>query len=346
MKAFVFYAPGDIRYEEVEQPRPGPGEVLVRVGAALTCGTDLKTYRRGHPLIIRSAPTVFGHEFAGTVVETGPGVEGIAVGQRVVAANSAPCGACADCAEGRPNLCEALVFLNGAYAEYVVVPAPIVRHNFLPIPDHLDFRVAALVEPLACVLHGLARSEIVPGATVAVFGAGAIGSLMATLATERGAEVVVVDPFAVRLVRVRRLGVAHTVDSREEADVVGAVRRIGHGGRGVDVAIEAAGRPELWEQAVAVVRRGGLVNFFGGCAPGTSIRLDTRRMHYDELRLIGVFHHTPAFIRQALAHLASGRVDAGAFVTHEMELARLREAFALVSAGQAIKVAITPPGAA
>ncbi len=345
MKAFVFHAPGDIRYEEIERPRPGPGEVLVRVGAALTCGTDLKTYRRGHPLIVQRAPTPFGHEFAGTVIETGPGVEEVAVGQRVVAANSAPCGACADCAAGRPNLCEGLVFLNGAYAEYVAVPAPIVRQNLLPIPDHLDFRAAALVEPLACVLHGLARSEIAPGATVAVFGAGAIGSLMATLAAARGAEVVVVDPFATRLARVRRLGIAHTVDSRQEPDVVGAVRRLGRGGRGVDVAIEAAGRPALWEQAVAVVRRGGLVNFFGGCAPGTSIQLDTRRMHYDELRLIGVFHHTPAFIREALAHLAGGRVDPAAVVTHEMELARLPEAFALVSAGEAIKVAILPPAA-
>ncbi len=340
MKAFRFYAPGDIRYEEIDRPRPGPGEVLVQVGAALTCGTDIKTYRRGHPLLIKQAPTVFGHEFAGAIVETGPGVERFVPGQRVVAANSAPCGACADCAAGRPSLCEALVFLNGAYAEYVVVPEPIVRCNLLPIPDHLTFRAAALVEPLACVLHGLARSEVEPDSTVAVFGAGAIGGLMAALAAARGARVIVVDLSAARLAKARQLGAAHTVNAREEADVVGAVRRLTPGGRGVDVALEAVGQPEVWEQAMAVARRGALVNFFGGCVSGTSIRVDTRRMHYDQLRLIGVFHHTPAFIREALAHLADGRVNAAQFVTHEMALARLPDAFALVSAGTAIKVAI------
>lgn len=340
MKAFRFHAPGDIRYEEIERPEPGPGEVLVRVGAALTCGTDIKTYRRGHPLLIGHAPAGFGHEFAGTVVETGAGVERVVPGQRVVAANSAPCGACPDCAAGRPSLCERLVFLNGAYAEYVLVPEPIVRRNLLPIPDALTFREAALVEPLACVLHGLARSEIEVGSTVVLFGAGAIGGLMAALAAARGARVIVVDPFAIRLGRVRQLGAGHTIDSRDEADVVGAVRRLTPGGRGADVVIEAAGRPELWEQAMAVARRGALVNFFGGCAPGTSIRVDTRRMHYDQLRLIGVFHHTPAFVREALAHLADGRVTVSQIVTHEMALADLPRAFALVSAGTAIKVAI------
>ena len=324
MKAVRFYAPGDIRYEEIERPTAGPGEVLVRVGAALTCGTDLKTYKRGHPVMIQKAPTVFGHELAGVIAELGPGVEGFSLGQRVVAANSAPCNHCFYCREGRLSLCRNLEFLNGSYAEYITIPARIVAQNLLPLPDAVTFRQAALTEPLACIVHGIERSHIRLGDTVCVIGQGPIG-LMFT-----------------RLAKGREFGADELVDAGAVPDSVQAVRDLTPDGRGVDVAIEAVGLPETWEQALDMTRPGGLANLFGGCKEGTQIRIDTRRLHYDELQIIGVFHHTPRHVRAALSLITEGQIDAGGLITHEMGLERLEEALQLVAGGQALKVAIVP----
>lgn len=342
MKAVLFYGPGDIRYEEIEVPQPGRGEVLVKVGAALTCGTDVKTYCRGHPLLIPETPAVFGHEFAGAIAALGSGVEGFALGQRVVAANSAPCNSCFYCRIGRPNLCQNLELLNGAYAEYIVVSQRIVRQNLLPIPDHVAFRQAALVEPLACVLHGAERSDIRLGDNVAIIGAGPIGLLFTRLAKLKGARVIVIDKNDLRLGKARELGADGTVNVRVAPDVVTAVRALTPGGRGVDVAIEAVGLPQTWEQAIAMVRPGGTVTLFGGCPAGTSIQLDTRRLHYGELKIIGIFHHTPQYVARALELIAQGQIDPDRLITHEMGLPRLEEALRLVMSGEALKVAIIP----
>jgi len=185
MKAFLFYAPGDIRFEEIARPAAGAGEVVVEIKAALTCGTDLKTYKRGHPLLIKEIPSVFGHELAGVIAEIGPGVQGFAVGQRVVAANSAPCGRCFYCRRERTSLCEHLEFLNGAYAEFITIPARIVEKNLLPIPDGVTFRQAALTEPLACAVHGIERSKVKLGDTVCIIGQGPIGLMFTQLAGSR-----------------------------------------------------------------------------------------------------------------------------------------------------------------
>ncbi|HID87333.1 MAG TPA: alcohol dehydrogenase [Anaerolineae bacterium] len=342
MKAVLFYAPGDIRLEEIARPKAGPGEVVVEIEAALTCGTDLKTYRRGHPVMIQKAPTVFGHELAGVIAELGPGVEGFSVGQRVVAANSAPCNRCFTCQRGRPNLCENLEFLNGAYAEYIAIPARIVEQNLLPLPDGVTFRQAALVEPLACVVHGVERSRIRLGDLVCVIGQGPIGLMFTRLAKLKGARVIAVDRIPFRLEKARHFGADELVDASAVPDSVEAVRGLTPRGRGVDVAIEAVGLPETWEQAIAMARRGGLVNLFGGCKPGTHVKLDTRRIHYDELEIIGVFHHTPRYVRAALSLISSGQMDADALITHEMPLERLEEALQLVASGEALKVAIIP----
>ena len=386
MKAVLFYAPGDIRYEEIEVPKPGRGEVLIKVGAALTCGTDVKTYRRGHPLLIPETPAVFGHEFAGTIAALGAEVEGFSLGQRVVAANSAPCNGCFYCKIGRPNLCENLELLNGAYAEYIVVPEGIVRQNLLPIPDHVTFRQAALVEPLACVLHGVERSGIRLGEKVAIIGVGPIGLLFVSLAKLKGARIIAIDKNDFRLRKARELGADETIDVTavpdvasslplasclpvsaqrtkaqggettcnhmrtknleaergESSQVVMAVRDLTPGGRGVDVAIEAVGLPQTWEQAIAMVRPGGTITLFGGCPSGTSIRIDTRRLHYDELKIVGVFHHTPRYVARALELIALGKIDPDRLITHEMGLPRLEEALQLVMSGQALKVAIIP----
>jgi len=342
MKAFLFYAPGDIRYGETARPEAGPGEVLVEIKAALTCGTDLKTYRRGHPVLIKETPSVFGHEWAGIVAELGPGVEGFEVGQRVVAPNSAPCGRCYYCRRERPSLCEDLQLLNGAYAEYISVPARIVQKNLLHIPENVTYKQAPVIEPLACALHGLERCNVQLGDTVCIIGHGPIGLMLTRLAKLKGARVIVVGRNPFKLEVARQFGADELVDTTAVADPVDAVRGLTPEGRGVDVAIEAVGLPETWEQAIDVTRPGGLVNLFGGCKSGTRFSVDTRRPHYDELAIIGVFHHTPRHVRTALSLVASGQIDADALIPHEMPLQRLEEAFQLMISGETLKVAIIP----
>lgn len=342
MKAVRFYAPGDIRYEEIDVPRPGPGELLVRVRAALTCGTDLKTYRRGHPVMIQRAPTVFGHELAGVVADTGPDVTAFSRGERVAVANSAPCDHCLFCEMDRHSLCENIEFLNGAYAEYIVVPRRIAERNVLRIPDHVTFRQAAMVEPLACAIHGVDESAIRLGDTVCVIGAGPIGLTLMRLCKLQGARVIAVDKVAGRLEKARQIAADETLDASTGIDVVREVKELTRGGHGVDVAIEAAGLPALWELAIAITRKGGLVNLFGGCESGTSISVRTDRLHYGELKIIGVFHHTPHYVRRALSMIANGAINPDDLITHEMELSRLRDALNLVAKGEALKVAIIP----
>ncbi|MBL7200227.1 MAG: zinc-binding dehydrogenase [Anaerolineae bacterium] len=340
MRAVLFYAPGDIRYGETPRPEPGPGEVLIKIEVALTCGTDLKTYRRGHPVLIKETPSVFGHEWAGVVAELGPGAEGFSIGQRVTAPNSAPCGRCFYCRRGRLSLCEDLQLLNGAYAEFIAVPERIVEQNLMLIPDHVPFRHAPLTEPLACALHGIERSRIELGDTVCVIGHGPIGLMLTRLAKLKGARVIVVGRNPHKLEKARQFGADELVDITAVSDPVEAVRGLTQAGRGVDVAIEAVGYPETWEQAIAMARPGGLVNLFGGCESGTRIKVDTRRLHYDELEIIGVFHHTPRYARAALALIASAQIDADALITHEMPLENLEQAFHLMTSGGALKVAI------
>lgn len=342
MKAVVFHRPGEIRFEEVATPTPAPGEVLVRIGAALTCGTDLKTYRRGHPVMIKKTPALFGHEWAGTVEAIGDGVGHVRVEDRVVAANSAPCHRCFPCHIGRVNLCEDLELLNGAYAEYIRVPPRIVEQNLLAIPAHLSFAEAALVEPLACALYGIERSGVQLGQTLCIFGAGPMGLLLTQLAKRQGVRVLVVGKREFRLRKAAEAGADEVLDAARVENVLAEVRRLSPGGRGADVTIEATGRPEVWEQAVEVTRKAGTVVLFGGCEPGTTFQVDTRRMHYEELTLLGVFHHTPRHIREALTLLDQGLVNGNLLLTHRMALPSLPEAFELLARGEAIKVVLKP----
>jgi L-iditol 2-dehydrogenase len=318
VRAQVFYGPGDLRFEDAPMPEPAPGEVVLRIEAALTCGTDVKTLRRGHPVMIPHVPTVFGHEFAGTIAAVGAGVRGLRPGDRAVAANSAPCGTCAACRRGRPNLCDDLLFVNGAYAEYIALPPRLVAENLVTVPPAAEAARIAFAEPVACCLRALDAAEIGAGDTVAILGHGPLGLLLGLLARTAGARVVLAGKAGPRFERARRLGFAACVDVTEAADPVSAVREAAGGD--VRCVLEATGRPEAWEQAMAVAGKGETVVFFGGCAPGTSVRLDTRRVHYEELRLLGVFHHTPALIRRAVGMLADGTLDPTPLVTHEMGL--------------------------
>jgi L-iditol 2-dehydrogenase len=341
MRALVFHGPGDLRDEQVPVAEPRAGEVLLRIEAALTCGTDVKTLRRGHPVMIPRVPTVFGHELAGTVVAVGAAVRGVREGDRAVAANSAPCGACPLCQAGRPNLCEDLLFVNGAYGEYITLPARLVAANLVRLDPATPASRAAFAEPLACALGGIERARVEGGQTVVVFGHGPLGCMLAMIAAARKARVVLVGKPGWRLGRVRRLGLGEIVDAGASPDVVAQVRTA-TGGRGADVTFDATGRPEVWRQAIDAVGRGGSVVFFGGCAPGTAITVDTRRAHYEELALLGAFHHTPDLIRRAVELLETGLVPAESLITHRMGLGGVRDALALMASGQALKVLIEP----
>ena len=341
MRAQVFHGPGDLRDEQVPVPEPAPGEVVLRVDAALTCGTDVKTLRRGHPVMIPRVPTVFGHEFAGRVAAIGAGVRGVREGDHAVAANSAPCRNCPMCLAGRPNLCEDLLFVNGAYGEFIALPARLVAVNLVRLDPATAAARAAFAEPLACALAGVERARVEGGQTVVVFGHGPLGCLLAMVATARKARVIMVGKRGWRLERVRSLGIAEVLDATASLDIV-ADLRAATGGRGADVTIDATGRPEVWAQAIDAVGRGGSVVFFGGCAPGTTVSVDTRRAHYEELALLGAFHHTPELIRRAVELLEANTIEPEALVTHRMGLGRVREALELMAAGNALKVLIEP----
>ncbi|MEX2147736.1 MAG: zinc-binding dehydrogenase [Candidatus Rokuibacteriota bacterium] len=341
MRAVVFHGPGDLRDEEVAIPEPRRGEIVLKVEAALTCGTDVKTLRRGHPVMIPRVPTVFGHEFAGTVAATGAGVTGVRDGDRAVAANSAPCGECRLCGAGRPNLCEDLLFVNGAYGQYIALPPRLVARNLVRLGAGVPAARAAFAEPLACALLGVERARVESGQTVMVIGHGPLGCLLGMVAAARKARVILVGKAGWRFDRVQALGIAECVDATAAGDVVAAVRGL-TGGRGVDVAIDATGRPEVWEQALAAVGRGGSVVFFGGCAPGTSITVDTRRTHYEELSLLGAFHHTPEVFRRAVDLLEAGTIDPDGLITHRMGLRGVRQALDMMARGEALKVLIEP----
>ena len=349
MLAAVLYGQEDVRMERVEVPRARPGELIVRVSAALTCGTDLKVYRRGYHAKMIQPPALFGHELAGVVAEVGEGVTNFAVGDRVVPINSAPCGDCYFCQRGQENLCEDLLFNNGAYAEFIRISPRIVEKNTLLVPDSLPFEHAALTEPLACALHGLEDSNPHPGDTVAVIGGGPLGLMILHVAALAGCRVIAVVKYDAQVKAAGALGAEHVVQvtpSMSGDDTIAAVRELTPANRGVDIAIEAVALPETWEQAVSMVRNGGVVNFFGGPETGTRVQIDTNRLHYGDLTLKATFHHTPAICRKAFALIAGGEVQAEQFITDHAALADLKPAFAKLldrgNHGNRIKTAILP----
>jgi L-iditol 2-dehydrogenase len=345
MLAAMYYAPLDLRLEECPLPQVGAGEVLLQVAAATTCGTDVKTYRRGHPLLFRHPPAGFGHEVAGVVAAIGAGVTACREGDAVVVANSAPCLQCFYCRRGRYSLCEDLLFLNGAYAEYLLVPERIVRQNLYQLPAGTSFVAAALAEPLACAVHGIAASEIVAGDTVIIIGAGPLGLLLSAVARLRGARVVLSGRGTQRLALASQFGAEKVIDVSDLplSDQSALMRQETSGQRGADVVIEAVGSPETWALATQVARPGGLVNFFGGCPSGTQVALETRPVHYSELTLKGVFHHTPAYFAQALALITDHQIDVEALITERVPLARALDVLQLLLRKQGVKYALIPP---
>ena len=342
MMAAVLYGKEHLRVEPVAVPTIGEDDILVRVKAALTCGTDVKVFLRGYHARMIIPPAVFGHELAGDVVEVGEGVTKFAIGERVVAANSAPCGECYYCRHGRENLCDDLLFNNGAFAEYIRIPARIVKKNTYRVPDHVGYKDAALAEPLACVLRAVEETRIRPGDTVAVIGLGPIGLMFVRMAKVGGARVIALGRRQAQLDRAVRMGADDVVAVEEPADAVRAVRGMTCG-RGAEVAIEAVGTPVTWEMAAHMVRRGGTVNFFGGCSSDGRVTLETSLLHYSEITCKASFHHTPAHIRRALQVISDGNVTAQDFVNNQEPLENMLEVMRyLMSHNGHLKTAIIP----
>jgi L-iditol 2-dehydrogenase len=340
----LFYAPRDVRLESLPCPKPVAGELLLRMGVALTCGTDLKCFKRDHPVLLgEKRPAPFGHEGAGTVLAVGEGVTHFKVGDRVVAANSAPCGTCFYCKAAQENLCEQLHLLNGTYAETLILPASIVSKNTYLLPEALSFEVAAFTEPLAVSWRGVEACQLTAGQHVAIMGLGPIGQLMVKCAKLQGLHVTALARSPHKLALAQSFGGADTVISIAEGFDAEAIKQdASPEGRGFDAVIEAIGLPETWEKAVTLVRRGGLVNWFAGCAGGSQVTLSTRRLHYDDIRLVSPFHHTPTHVAQAFEWLANGSVDPRPLISASLPLSDLSQAFDLMEKGEALKVAIYP----
>ncbi|MBF6567314.1 MAG: alcohol dehydrogenase catalytic domain-containing protein [Candidatus Binataceae bacterium] len=337
----VLKAPGVLEIQPFTPPAPGPGEVLLEVRCALSCGTDLKTWRRGHPMF--RLPTPFGHEFSGTVAAVGEGIERFQVGDGLMAAPTAPCGRCFFCDRGQENLCADAVgrMLMGAYADFILLPAYIVARNAFRKPAGLPFEEAALLEPLACVVHAHEMAKPEPCESVLIVGAGPFGLLHLLVLKAAGIhEVTVVGRGAQRLAWAGELGADRVIDAaRDEA--AAEVARL-NGGIGPDLVIEATGQLDGWHDALARVRRGGRVVLFGGCPANTVLNVDTRRMHYDNLNLLAPFHYRPRDVKRAFELLASRRLGAGRIVNGRRRLADLGEVFAMLDHGEVLKCAIIP----
>ena len=338
----MLYGVKDLRVEEVKVPEVEAGEVLVKVKAATTCGTDLKILQRGYIEKVIKLPTVFGHEWAGEVVEVSEGLDWPKKRMRVRAGNSAPCLHCAMCQKGKYNLCENMIWLWGAYAEYVKVPARMVLVNMQEIPQHVSYEEASITEPLACVLHGAEEAGVKLGDDVTIIGAGPIGLLHLLTAKKKGAgKIISIDLVEERLNFAKKLGADETINAGKE-NVVEKVRRL-TGGYGADVVIEAIGLPATWEQALKLVRKGGTVLEFGGCPPGTEIKVNTELLHYGEVTVRGAFHATPLHFKKALNLITSRTIDVRSLVTRKMTLEEIKKAFEILSTTKSeIKIAITP----
>ncbi|QSV55937.1 MAG: alcohol dehydrogenase catalytic domain-containing protein [Dolichospermum sp. UKL201] len=338
MLAALLYGQEDLRLEQVPDPTPEAGEVVIQVEAATTCGTDLKVWRRGGHAKMLTPPTLFGHEGAGRIVAVGAGVTNWRVGDRVVANNSAPCMKCFFCQRQEYSLCPHLTWNNGTFAEYLKIPAPIVEHNLLLVPKHLPLVLAAMTEPLACVLHGISRAGVKPHDKVVVLGDGAIGLMFVAVLAEY-TEVILWGGNNQRLEIGKKLGAAKTFNYHQVTDIANTVREL-TAGWGADVVIEATGVPSVWETAIACGRPGATINLFGGCPRDTTISVNTEQLHYSELTLKGVFHNTPEYVKAALSLIASGTIPFDLLISEHRPLQDLEQVFMDMKARKVIKVAM------
>jgi L-iditol 2-dehydrogenase len=340
MRAAFYLGPEKIELRTVPIPDPAEGELLVRVRAATTCGTDVKTYRRGHPKF--PPPFIFGHEFGGDIVKVGKGVKSFREGMRVTANVFAECGECFYCKRGQGNICANLIYNFGAFAEYMIIPESIVRRTTFEIPDHIPYAHAALLEPLVTVVHGWHKVAVQPGETVAILGAGGPISLMfiQLLLRSGASQVIAVGHSPARLDVAGKLGASHLINAKEENSIL-AVRELTEG-FGTDVVIECAGTKSTWESSIEIVRRGGRVLWFGGLPGGTLVDVDAARVHYGEIDLLNMHGGTAANAREAFDLIVSGAIDPAPLLQGELPLEQVELSMKKMIAGEVVKMVIRP----
>ncbi|MFQ5675837.1 MAG: zinc-binding dehydrogenase [bacterium] len=341
MKSYFLVEPGRIELREAPIPIPDKGDLVIKIESAMTCGTDLKAYRRGHPKM--RMPTPFGHEFAGTIVDAGASANGYREGDAIMGAPTAPCGDCYYCRRHLENLCPVTMqeWLLGAYSEYIRIPRRLVERNFFIKPRSVSFEEAALLEPLACVVHGIDPLALQAEDTVVIIGAGPIGLLHVLMARRKGAhKIIMIGKHQHRLQTAEEFG-ADDVLNADAGNAIEAVRDITKT-YGANWVFECTGLPEVWEQAVALASKGGSVIFFGGCPGGTSVNFDTMRLHYDEISLIGAFHYTPRDVAKAYELISENEIDLKKLITAKYPLQDLEKVFDLLLTGRGVKYAIQP----
>jgi len=338
LKSCFLIRPGKIELLKTKIPKASEGELLVKIKTALTCGTDLKAFSRGHHVI--PMPGVFGHEFSGIVADAGKGVRKFKKGDEIMAVHSAPCLKCRYCKKGLCNLCENIMDTKvlGAFAEYILLPPHIVKQNVFHKPGNLTFKEAAFLEPLSCVVHGMQELKIKEREKALIIGAGPIGLLHLLLLKNKGADVIITGLEKKRLALAKKLGASVAVTPDNLANAINKFTA----GLGVDYVFECTGQPDIWQSSVNYVRRGGTVILFGGCKSGTTVTYDTGRLHYDEITLKGVFHFTPDDVRQAYTLLKSRKIKVSKLITGEYPLKDTEKAFLKLTKGKGIKYAIIP----
>lgn len=346
MKAIVYHAPQDIRVEDLADPRCGEDELLVKVDACAVCGTDLKTFNHGNPRI--TPPLTMGHEFTGIVAEAGPRSKGeFKPGERIVMATSISCGQCFYCRKGWTNLCVSLAPMGftypGGMAEQVVIPGQALKNgHVVRTPQDMPAQHAALAEPVSCAVNSIGQCEMEAGATVLVLGAGPLGLMNACVARALGAgKIILSEISSPRLAQAQGFGIDVLINPHEEdlADRVKAETD----GLGADIAIVAAPAAQPQEQAVHLVRKRGTVVLFASLPKENSLlQMDSRAIHYGELRVIGTSDSTAKHVEKAIELLASGGVPAEKLATHRLPLSEIHQAFALMRSGNALRVVVQP----
>ncbi len=343
MKQLILLEPGNLRLDHVDPPHADAGELVVKIEAALTCGTDLKTYRRGHPKW--PTPTPFGHEFSGVICEVGEGVTNFKVGQAVMVAPTAPCGKCQHCKRGYGNLCDFTMstMMLGAYAEYIRVPEHIVRTNVYLKPENLSFLESAALEPLSCVVHGDLQMPVHKSDTVVIIGAGPIGLLYLMVTKLHKVEkVIMVGRRHLRLATAKSLGADVVIDT-DSTDFYSEIMRLTNG-KGADTVIECTGSPAIWEKSISLAKRGGQVMLFGGCKPGSKVNIPMNRFLMDGLTIKGSFHYTPDSAKHAQSMLKTGELEVSKLITDVLPLDDYKKIFERLDHDEVIKLGVLPNG--
>ncbi len=352
MKALRFYAPGDLRLEDVPEPVCGPDQVKLRVRNCSTCGTDVKILHNGHQNL--TPPRITGHEIAGEIVEVGAAVNAAyhsdwQVGDRVQVIAAVPCGECYECGKDWMEVCQNQTSVgyqyDGGFAEFMVVPREVLKVDGLnKIPDNVGYDEASAAEPFACAINAQEQLGIEPGDTVVIFGAGPIGCMHIRIArgVHQVGRVFLVDVNAERLAMSAAAVAPDEVINAAEVDVVARVLEL-TGGRGADVVITATAANVTQEQAISMAARNGRISFFGGLPKNDPfIRCDSNLVHYRQLHLHGANGSSPAHNKRALEYISSGQVPVKDLITARVPLEHVLDAFGIVERGEAIKVTVEP----